>query len=249
MASAWVTEVMFTRRRRGRSVPGVTGDVAAGGITALEISSRSGAVVVWARPVARPEVLHGTAAIQPDGTVRSRGSEPLEIACPEGTDVVIGSRSGRVECHGALGRVAVTGSSGQISIDDAREVEVRTGSGRVAIGRCAGVCRVAVKSGSVQIGSAGAIDVTASSGRLEATAVGDAVVRCGSGRVTVGLDGPGTADVRTMSGSVSLSVPHGVAPDLQLRSRSGRVRTDVDHGRDGRVVIETSSGSIEVARG
>jgi DUF4097 and DUF4098 domain-containing protein YvlB len=226
------------------------GDVVAGqGLGSLEITSRSGDVVVWGRPIARPEVLRGRAEVDVDGTVRSHGSDLVEIACPEGSDVVIGSSSGRVDCHGVLGRVAVTGRSGRISIDDARQVEIRTSSGNVAVGRCAESCRVAVDSGTVTIESAGSVDITVASGGVRVGATGGALVRGGSGPVELGLVGAGAVDVCTVSGSVSVSVPPECAPGLELVSRSGLVRSEVDPGRDGRLAVETSSGSITVSRG
>lgn len=227
----------------------MTGDATAEqGIGALEIATLSGSVVIRARPVARPEVLSGRAEIQPDGVVRAGATGRIEIACPEGSDVVIGSSSGRVECHGRLGRVAVTGRSGRISIDEAREIDVRSASGRVVIGRCEGLCRVAVVSGAVMIGSAGSIEATVTSGRLEVDAVGDAQVHSVSGRVVLGLVRTGSVDVSTMSGRVSVSLPAGVQPELQLASRSGRVQSDVLPGSDGRVTITSFSGSIRVSR-
>lgn len=219
------------------------------GLGLLEITTRSGGVVVWARAIARPEIVRGAAEIQGTGLIRSAGSARIEVACPEGWDVVIGSSSGRVECHGPLGRVAVTGHSGRISIEQAQAVEVRSFSGAVTIGRCEGTCRVAVTSGSVEIGSSEAIDVTVSSGRLEATAVGDAVVRSGSGRVTLGLSRAGSVDVCSVSGRVSVAVPPGLAPELALTSSSGRVESEVASGADGNVVVETSSGRIRVLQG
>lgn len=227
----------------------MTGDAAAERDIALDIATRSGAVVVWARPIARAEVLHGSAEIQPDGVVRSSGSGRVEIACPEGSDVVIGSSSGRIECHGPLGRVAATGQSGRITIDDASEIDVRTSSGRVVIGQCAGTCRVAVSSGSVKIESAGSIDVTLASGSLVVAAVGDVVVRAGSGRVHLGLLRASSVDVCTVSGRVSVTLPPGVAPQQRFVTRSGRVRSEIEPGLDGSLTIETISGTIKVSRG
>lgn len=227
----------------------MTGDVGGGsGRVALEVASRSGGVVIWARPVAAPEVLSGNAQIDAGGVVRATRGGRIEIACREGTDVVIGSSSGRVTCHGRLGRVAVTSSSGAVTIDAAREIEIRSSSGRVRVGHCGGSCRVAVTSGRVEIESAGSVDVTVASGRLDAGAVGDAVVRAGSGRVELGLARAGNVDVSAVSGSVTVTVPSGVAPALELASRSGRVSVGVEEGADGRLAVETSSGSIRVAR-
>jgi DUF4097 and DUF4098 domain-containing protein YvlB len=217
-------------------------------IGSLEIATRSGAVVVWARAIERPEVLSGPAEIQPDGVVRAGFSGRIEIACPEGTDVIIGSSSGRIECHGRLGRVAITGHSGRIKIEEAREVEVRSTSGRVSIGRCDGVCRVAVGSGGVDIGSAGSVDISLASGRLEVDACGDVRVRSGSGRVDLALARAAAVDVSTVSGRVSITIPGGVSPDLRLTSRAGRVQCEVTPGSDGQIAVETASGAIKVTR-
>ena len=196
----------------------MTGEAtAASGIGALEIATRSGAVIVRARPIAQPEVLSGSAEIRADGVVRAGASGRIEIACPEGTDVIIGSSSGRIECHGPLGRVAITGHSGRVSIEE--------------------------------IGEAGSIDVTITSGRLEVGAVGDAQVHSASGRVVLGLARVGEVDVHTLSGRVAVTVPRGVEPALHLVSRSGRVRSDVASGSEGRMAVESFSGSIKVTRG
>jgi len=218
------------------------------GVGALEVATRSGSVVVRARAVTQPEVLRGAATIGADGVVRAPPSGSVEIACPEGTDVVIGSSSGRIECHGRLGRVAVTGASGRISIEAAREVDVRTASGKVTVGVCEGLCRVTTRSGGIRIRSAAAIDVTLSSGRLEAEAIGDAQVRSGSGRVSLGLERPGSVEVSSLSGRVTVTLAAGVRPALHLVSRSGRVRSEVDAGTDGNLSIESLSGAIKVTR-
>ena len=227
----------------------MTGDAtAAQGIGALEIATRSGSVTVHARPIDRPEVLKGPAEIGPDGVVRSGSSNRVEIACPEGTDVVIGTSSGRVVCTGRLGRVAVTGGSGGIRIEQALEVDVRATSGRVRIERCAGLARVTSVSGRVDIGVAGAVEVTLTSGRVDVLSVRDALVHSGSGRVTLATSGPGAVEVSTVSGRAAVSVPPGVAPVLALTSRSGRIRTEVEAGPDGSVTVETVSGSITVTQ-
>lgn len=217
-------------------------------VATLAISTRSGEVVVWARPIARPEVVGGLAEIQPDGTVRSCGGRRVEIACPEGTDVTLDSSSGRVECHGPLGHVAVTGYSGRITIDAAQTVDVRSAAGAVSVRQCADECRVVAGSGSVKVGSAASVDITAASARVEVGAVGVAVVRTASGRVDLALTRAGSADIVDESGRVWVTVPAGANPELHLFSRTGRVQCDVDAGVDGRVAVGSSSGCIKVTQ-
>lgn len=214
----------------------------------IEVASRSGRVEVVARPVPRPEVLDGDATIDASGRVIGTGTGRVRIACPEGADVIVGATSGRIECRGRMGRVAITNTSGRVTVEHARELEVRTRSGRVTVDRCEGLARVVVGSGAVQITAAGALEATTTSGRVTAEAVGDATVRVGSGRVTLGLTGAGVVDIRTQSGRVGLTLPAGVHPSLQLSSRSGRVTSEVEAGTDGSVTVETGSGRIQVTR-
>ena len=242
---------MFPDRGCGPSVTAVTGDgegTAAPSAPALEITSRSGRVEVRAEPITRPAVLSGPAEILEDGTVRARGSDRIEIACPTGTNVSIGTSSGRVECHGPLGRVAITTSSGRVTIEEATEIEVRSSSGRVDVGHCHGTCRVATTSGTVDIDVADAVDVTVSSGRVSVGAVGDVAVQGGSGKVEIQLTRVGTTTVRTLSGSVTIAVPEGIAPRLGLQTRSGRTSSEVADGSDGLLAVETSSGRIRIVR-
>lgn len=230
-----------------RSVPPVGADSTTNPAVALvEIATRSGRVEVWARPIDRPEVLEGDASVDASGRVIGRGSGRVKLACPEGADVIVGTTSGRVECHGRLGRVAVTNTSGRVTIEHAREVEVRTASGRLTIGRCEGMARVVAASGTVQVEEAGALDATTTSGRLVVDGVGDATVRVGSGRVELGLTRAGTVDVRAQSGRVSITVPPGVHPALQLTTRSGRVDCDLEPGGDGSITVDAGSGRVQV---
>lgn len=219
------------------------------GVMTVEVATRSGRVEIWARPVARPEVLDGDATVDASGRVLGKGSGRVKLACPEGSEVIVGTTSGRVECHGRLGRVAVTNTSGRVTIEHASEIEVRTTSGRLSVGRCDGLARVVVTSGAVEIDQADALDATTSSGRVTVGQVGDATVRVATGRVELGLTRAGTVDVRTQTGRVALTVPGGVHPSLQLSTRSGRVECEVEGGTDGSVSVETGSGRITVRRG
>ena len=115
-------------------------------------------------------------------------------------------------------------------------------------GVCEGLRRVTTRSGGIRIRSAAAIDVTLSSGRLEAEAIGDAQVRSGSGRVSLGLERPGSGKVSSLSRPGHRDVGRRGATRVHLVSRSGRVRSEVDAGTDGNLSIESLSGAIKVTR-
>jgi DUF4097 and DUF4098 domain-containing protein YvlB len=216
----------------------------------LNIATRSGRVRVEGREGAGLHVRGANVDHDDDGTVRigggTGGSNAVEVVCPAGSDVIVGTASGNVELVGSLGDVRVTTASGRISIDDAQRVDVRTASGTIEIGSCHGECRVVTKSSRVRVGNAGSLDCSAVSGRVEVGGVEDASVRTVSGRVALGTANTGRVDVRSVSGKVELEVPRARRPATRLSSISGRVRCDCETGDDGEITVATTSGTINV---
>jgi DUF4097 and DUF4098 domain-containing protein YvlB len=184
----------------------------------------------------------GTYAVKP----AAGGSKPVDVRCPPGTDVIIGTASGNVELVGPLGAVRVTTASAAVKIEEAASVDVRTASGKVDVGHCHGTCRAVTKSSRVRVRSAGALDCSVVSGSVEVGEVEHAVVRTVSGRVTLAARGGGRVEVRTVSGTVDVEVPRPHRPATTLRSISGRVRCDCEPGHDGEVSVATTSGAINV---
>jgi DUF4097 and DUF4098 domain-containing protein YvlB len=233
-----------------RSYDSVMDDMAAqsSSITSLSITSRSGAITVHADDV-DDIVVHGaTAQREADGstTVSGRGSSAITVTCPVGSFVTIGTSSGTVELTGRFAGVHAVTGSGNVVVDRAASVDVRTASGMVQVTECTGTCRVVTGAGNVRVERAGQLCVSLRSGRVAASDVGSAEVRTVSGNVVLGALGRGEVDVRSVSGSVDVSVPDGMLPDPRLSSRTGRVRCDCPTGTDGTVRVQTVSGSIRV---
>jgi DUF4097 and DUF4098 domain-containing protein YvlB len=216
----------------------------------LNVTNRSGRARIEAREGAGLSSRGGDLVTEADGTVRVSGghggSSSVEVVCPPGTDVIVGTASGDVELLGPLGDVRVTTASGRITIEHARRIDLRTASGTIDIGECTGECRVVTKSSKVAVGNAGSLDCSAMSGRVVVGDVEDAIVRTMSGRVKLGTRGSGRVEVRTLSGKVDVAVPPQRRPATTLRSLSGRVRCDCDRGSDGEISVATTSGSINV---
>lgn len=218
-------------------------------MTRIAVATRSGRVSVVAAEGAALGVIGGAVEDGPDGstTVRpSRPSSPVEIRCPAGCDVVVGTASGAVETRGPLGDVRVTTASGKIDVEQAESADLRTRSGSIDVGECAGKCRVVTGSARVRIRRAGCAEVSARSGAVTAERVGDGCVHTASGRVEVGTSADGSVEVRTISGSVRVVVPRGSRPAAMLRSLSGAIRCDCEQGGDGRIDVSTTSGTIRV---
>jgi DUF4097 and DUF4098 domain-containing protein YvlB len=219
--------------------------------TRLHVSSRSGRVRIRATAGASLEVEGGKVEHHPDGVVRitgsKLGSQKVEVRCPAGCDVIVGTESGAVETRGELRDVRVTTRSGKITIEHARDVDVRTSSGTVEVGECTGTCRVVTKSSNVRVDRADQLECSSASGRVDVGQVRDAVVRTMSGRVWVATDAAGRVEVRTLSGTVEIEVPAGARPMTHLKSLSGHVHCDCEAGTDGELHVATTSGAIKVS--
>jgi DUF4097 and DUF4098 domain-containing protein YvlB len=220
----------------------------------VRITAGSGSITVIGEP--REDVAaDGSADVRSglDGSVEvvsRRPSGALTVRCPEGADVVVGTRSGSLKLRGRLGAVRATTISGGIEADEVLSADLRAMSGSIVVGSCAGTCRVKTKSGSARIGAAGAVEVTIGSGTVTVERVdGAARVRAVSGSVHVGAQGHGRVEVETMSGSITIILPVGCRPDVRARTLSGRPRVDLGTGNDCEVLARTLSGGIVVRSG
>jgi DUF4097 and DUF4098 domain-containing protein YvlB len=213
----------------------------------LTIAARSGSIVVRTHSSDDVDVEGARVTLEGDGSTRiESGSGTVSVACPEGSDVILGTSSGKVNLEGRLGDVRITSSSGSVHVGAVRSLDLRLRSGSVEIDECAGDCHVVAVSGRIDIGSAGKVDITGVSGTITARSVAGGRVRTTSGRVSVGLDRAADLDVRAVSSSIDVDVPHGVAPEMRLRTRSGAVKKKVDAGHDCVISVHTVSGSITV---
>ena len=116
----------------------------------------SGGVRVTAEP--RTDVVvdrGGAAAATADGAVEIRAGRPsdsVDVRCPAGADVIVGTRSGGVRLDGRFGTVGVTSQSGSIRVAAVAEADLRTVSGVVELEECDGRCRVSTTSGRITVG-------------------------------------------------------------------------------------------------
>jgi len=214
----------------------------------LRVATRSGAVTITGEDRADVLVESGADDVTRghDGIdVRGRGGA-LVIRCPMGTDVFVGCASGVVALHGSLGLVRVTTRSGRITVERAQGVDARTASGSITVEHCDAACRCQTKSGRIHVGRAESGELATASGSVAVDAIGAVHVRVGSGNVTIGLTEPVAVQVEAHSGSVTVNVPGGLRPALDLRAMSGQVRCDCEPGSDGAIRVMTRSGQISV---
>jgi Toastrack DUF4097 len=192
-----------------------------------------------------------------------RGSEALDltVGLPEGSTLDVRTASADLEVSGELGALTVDSASGDVTADKVSgQTDVTTASGDVRLGEVNGDARFKTASGDVTIQRADAeLTINSASGDVR---IGQArqwvQTKTASGDVRVASIGEGRADVRTVSGDVTIAVPAGTGVYLDLSSLSGSVRSDLaEAGRDdapgeGETSLELScntvSGDIRVTR-
>jgi DUF4097 and DUF4098 domain-containing protein YvlB len=227
------------------------------GTAELHLSTRSGRVSITAEE--RDDVLVESDAplrddkVQWDATGRVAvksgrgGSGWLELRCPTGSDVAIGTVSGVVALRGQFGSVKVLTVSGAIEVDRAEALDARSVSGNIEVARCSGQCRLTTKSGRAICGAATGAQVSTLSGQIKLGEVaGNVSAQSASGRIEVALRAAGDVTVQTMSGAVTVQVPPGLRPHPKLRSLASRPRCEVPEGNDCEIRVQSLSGSIEV---
>src|SRR5467141_3241124 len=207
------------------------------------------------------------------------------IQVPRDTEISATVASGAQTIRGVRGPVKVQAASGSIRVEKIeRDVQLSTASGSVSASDIGNDVRVSSASGSVTVANTGGdvrvnalsgfIRVSNPGGRIEAdTASGEVEIqgaakdvksRAASGRVSV-QGNPGADsywELKTVSGTVQLSVPASANLHLSAEAVSGEIRTDIpivieEQGKHslrahmgsggGRVDVHTVSGEIRLS--
>jgi DUF4097 and DUF4098 domain-containing protein YvlB len=216
----------------------------------LRVSAQSGSVKVTGE--SRGDVVverGGVSAASADGAVEIRPARPsdsVDVRCPMGADVMVGTHSGGIQLDGRFGTVGVTSQSGSIRVGAVEEADLRTVSGTVTLEECAGRCRVSTTSGRITVGATGDAEISTTSGSIGVDAVAGSVrVRSVSGTVSVASSAGGPVNASTVSGSVTIRLPHGVRPTVRSSGR-GTARSSFEPGDDVLVEVTTVSGNVRL---
>lgn len=185
------------------------------------------------------------------GEIRLRGTVgDVDVALP----------SADLTAQSVSGTLGVKTASGDVSVDEVRgTVKVRTVSGDVSIETLHDDASLTLVSGDVSVTTANDhVDVTSVSGDVTITdARAGASVKSTSGDVTVRRAWSGTVRVATVSGDVAVGIPTGRGVDVDARSMSGELSSEIDldseRGGSGdgtvvRVTAHSVSGDVEILR-
>jgi DUF4097 and DUF4098 domain-containing protein YvlB len=213
----------------------------------VRITTSSGAVRVKAE-ADRTECWSSIAALDTSPITVAGDSSAVEVRVPEGTDLVIGTTSGRVTVEGRVGAISVLTTSGRISIDRALSVDARTRSGRVQVGYAEGVCRIVSASGRVEVDRCGSADAASRSGQVVlADAHGHVRATSTSGKVRVTVAGAHDVEAETVSGRIEVSYPAGVRPLVVSPDVAVDDVAAATPGYDCTVVARSGSGRVVVS--
>lgn len=192
--------------------------------------------------------------IEIGGTSGFRGWADLEIAVPEGADVIVRLAVGHASVSGADARRGVIDlwSADAEARDISGDWLFDTGSGDVTVTNARGTLTLDTGSGSGTVtGMRGdLLDIDTGSGNVEVTDV--QVTRCrfdtGSGNVRARRITAPRCVADTGSGDVDLEYSGGTIDDLVIDTGSGRALLTMPPGTSARVLIDTGSGDVVVNR-
>jgi DUF4097 and DUF4098 domain-containing protein YvlB len=184
------------------------------------------------------------------GEIRLRGTVgDVDVALP----------SADLSAQSVSGSLGVKTASGDVDVDLVDgPVKIRTVSGDVSFETLNDDASLTLVSGDVSVTTANDhVDVTSVSGDVSITDAHAGVsVKSTSGDVMVRRAWTGTVRVATVSGDVAVGIPTGRGVDVDARSMSGDLSSEIDldgerGGGDGTVVRVTAhsvSGDVEILR-
>ena len=206
------------------------------------------------------------------------------IEVPQETELSVSVASGSLDIQHIRGPVTIDSASGEVTVENVdRTVQIKSASGSIHVRNLGDDIRISSASGSIDVNSvkgdlrahalSGSININSPGGRVEADTASGAVtvegasndVKAGSasGRIRVAGNPTGNSywHLKTVSGSVDVSVPKDAGFHLSAEAVSGQIRTDLpivieDQDKHslrahvgtpgGRVEVRTVSGGIHV---
>jgi hypothetical protein len=199
--------------------------------------------------------LAGT-ALQVKGTRRWRsvgpfggdGSVEVRIELPAGSRVSGHVGMGAVRCTGHLGDLRLRAGAGDIHVEEAAsaslavgagdidlehatgDVQLTTGSGAVRAGRLDGSASVKTANGELRVGEiAGELKAKTANGAIEVRrSHGPLTAKTANGAIRLGGPEGGPVVAESGFGPIEIGIPEGIAAWLDLDTRRGRLRNELD---------------------
>jgi hypothetical protein len=204
-----------------------------------------------------------------------RESIDVEIAMPTGSRLDGEAGAAALHCTGRVGELRYKTGVGAIRVDQTGPVRLRTGAGDVSVERATGRAEISTGSGAVEVGGvdgpaavknsngdtwigdvAGDLRANAANGRIAVDRPHATVVaKSANGDISLGAVARGEVVAETAFGKVDIGVLDGVPAWLELKTKFGNVRNELeaaDHPEPGEESVEihasTSFGDITIHR-
>lgn len=175
-------------------------------------------------------------------------SVDLSIGLPSGSRLTAECAMGGVRTIGRLGATRIKASMGLVNIDTTDDLWIRAGHGSVAVETARGNIEITADHGQIRVGtvdgdailkashgtimigeSGGDLDAKLSYGDLEITcALSSVSAKTAYGSITLDEVSRGAIQVESGYGQVTIGVRRGVAAWLDLSSKRGHVRNELD---------------------
>lgn len=192
----------------------------------------------------------------PTSVLRS-GHVALRLSVPPGLAYALRGGSADIAISADVGRAKISTGSGDITLDQADELDATTGSGAITVRRLSGrAARLGTGSGDIRVSEAhGQVSAKSGSGDIVVESLHrELSASSGSGDITVPVT-RASVDLRSASGSLSVGIADGLPAWLDLSSVSGPVSIALEPSAEPepgepyvRVQARTASGGISVYR-
>lgn len=202
-------------------------------------------------------------------------SVDLQVEVPTASRLTVEIAVGDVVTAGRLGATRVKSSTGQVDVESTGDLWLRAGHGNASVGTADGAVEITADHGQIRLGrvsgdavlkaSHGSLTIDEAGGDVEAklsygdldiaTARASVTASTAYGRVRLGEVSTGSIRVESGFGQVDVAVRPGVAAWLDLASKRGHVRNELDGDRPPgpaeqtvAVHARTQFGDIDVRR-
>ncbi len=161
---------------------------------------------------------------------RSRGDVDLSVELPRGTVVLLRTQNAGISVSGTGADVEVRGTSGDISVTDARQLRISTVAGDITARDISDGVRISTTSGDITLDNVtGDVEVAGTSSDVTLRDISSRRVQVEvvSGDVTWAgaFDDAGRYEFNAHSGDVRLQVPENTRALLDVQTFNGEVRT------------------------
>lgn len=164
----------------------------------------------------------------------------IDVEVPAHSSLNAHTGSGSITASGLLEKALAKCGSGRVSVEQAREVDVRTGSGAITVGQVERMEAIA-GSGGITVDTVAEAHLTAGSGGIRvSSSTGHLQLKTGSGDIRLGI----IAGASALAGSGNIEVAQ-LSGDLNAKTGSG----DVTVQRAVSGVIHTTAASGDVTVG